>query len=237
MEHTSSEQVIFAAESSLVKSGRRTTAKVVKLTLDALPRRLKKMQKVTSFHFNAYTPKEVLALIVDTDLTKEDYIKIQRGAKLRGANLCPSYNLISQIKQTCYPANTILTDSEARIPLQNLLDHTVNCLFEVQLTLKDINNLDKVLARASDVSAYKFGISILHAYLRCFEYLLHIAYKMDSKQWQARSDDAKNVVKERKRQIINSFHEKMGLIVDQPKQVGEILMTGIRPGNFSLTLH
>nr|CAI5845266.1 unnamed protein product [Callosobruchus analis] len=85
---------------------------------------------------------------------------------------------------------------------------------------KDINNLDKVLARASNVSEYKFGISILHAYLRCFEYVLHIAYNMDSKQWQARGDDAKNEVKERKRQIINSFHEKMGFIVDQPKQGG-----------------
>nr|CAI5861412.1 unnamed protein product [Callosobruchus analis] len=84
------------------------------------------MQQGTSFHFNAYTPEEALALIVDTDLTKEDYIKIHRGAKLRGANLYPPYNAISQMKQTCYPANIIVTESEAKIPLQNLLDHTVN---------------------------------------------------------------------------------------------------------------
>jgi len=38
----SSEQVCLAAESSLVKSGKRTTAQVVKLAIQSTPNRLKK---------------------------------------------------------------------------------------------------------------------------------------------------------------------------------------------------
>ncbi|KAK9728859.1 hypothetical protein QE152_g16997 [Popillia japonica] len=76
-----SPKLTYAAESSLVKSGRRTTAKFMKLALDASPKTLKKMRQVTSPMFTVYTPEEALALIVDTSLTKEDYIEIQRGAK------------------------------------------------------------------------------------------------------------------------------------------------------------
>lgn len=78
------------------------------------------MRQVTS-PVTVYTPEEALALIVDTSLTKEDYIEIQRGAKARGANLYPAYNVISQVKNTCYPGNMTISESEARIPLQNLL--------------------------------------------------------------------------------------------------------------------
>jgi hypothetical protein len=89
-----------------------------------------------------------------------------------------------------------------------------------KVTPKDINNLEKVLNRNCDVSAYKYGISILHAYLRCYEFLLHIAYKMEIKVWQGRGTELKNKIKEKKKLITDLFYEKMGLVVDQPKQGG-----------------
>lgn len=375
VKHHSPEQLSFATESSLVRSGKRKAAKVMKLAVESSPRSLKRMQqsKSTTHSCTPYTAVEALALIVDTSMTKEDYIKVQKGAKARGANIYPAYNQIFKIKQTCYPENITVSESEARIPLQNLLDHTVTRLFEVQqevfslhlppevyevnvyykwgldgsgghslykqhftdnpkhsdsniilstivplemsifheekkmifwknpspsstkwnrpigfkliketnksikeeyestehqlrvvtpttlsleeksitfnhipictmmdgktcnvltetastqacnickVTPKDINNLAKVLQRPCDTSAYKHGISILHAYLRCFEFFLHVAYKMDIKTWQARGTELKDKVKKKKEKITELFYENMGLVVDQPKQGG-----------------
>lgn len=45
VKHISPDQLTYAAESSLVKSGRRTTAKFMKLALDASPKTLKKCAK------------------------------------------------------------------------------------------------------------------------------------------------------------------------------------------------
>jgi hypothetical protein len=134
VKHLSPGQLTFAAESSLVKSGKRKAAKVIKLALESSPRSLKRMHvsKSATHCYTSYTPVEALALIVDTSMTKDDYIKVQRGAKARGANIYPSYNLILQVKQTCYPKNITVSESEARIPLQNLFDHTIARLVEVQ---------------------------------------------------------------------------------------------------------
>lgn len=42
-------------------------------------------------------------------------------------------------------------------------------------TSKDLNNLDLFLQKQyPTTSSFKFGISVLHSYLRCFEYLFHI---------------------------------------------------------------
>lgn len=89
-----------------------------------------------------------------------------------------------------------------------------------KITPKDINDLEKVKKQVSDISAYKFGISILHSYLRTFEYLLHIAYKMETKKWQTRGNEDKAQVKQQKERIQTKFYEKMGLVVDRPKQGG-----------------
>lgn len=62
--------------SSLVKSGKRTAAQVVKPAITTTPRRLKRMKEV---HDSSST-EEALALIVD--LGKERYISMQRGQNL-----------------------------------------------------------------------------------------------------------------------------------------------------------
>lgn len=42
---------------------------------------------------------------------------------------------------------------------------------------------------------FGFGLSTLHAWIRCFECLLHISYKLDIKKWEARSKEEKTSVK------------------------------------------
>lgn len=62
-----------------------------------------------------------------------------------------------------------------------------------------------------------FGLSTLHAWIRCFECLLHISYRLDIKKWQARSESDKASVKQRSEDIKKRFKTEMGLIVDKPK--------------------
>jgi len=43
----------------------------------------------------------------------------------------PSYNSILQAKQRCYPDKCFVSESSSNIPLQNLLDHTVQRIFQI----------------------------------------------------------------------------------------------------------
>ncbi|KAL0879456.1 hypothetical protein ABMA27_003207 [Loxostege sticticalis] len=62
-----------------------------------------------------------------------------------------------------------------------------------------------------------FGLSTLHAWIRTFECLLHISYRLEIKKWQVRGDDDKAIVKQRSKEIQKLFKDRMGLIVDKPK--------------------
>ena len=371
----STQKLCFAAESSLRKAGKREAAQVVKLAVTSSPKRLKKMKQVHNTvllapTIRSYSPDEALSLIVDLGLTKEDYLTMRLGAKERGANIYPSYQKIAEEKKKCYPSNINVTETEATVPLQDLLDLTVKRLVQVQseviaqnilhkdilevfykwgldgsggiykqnfsnnseyadsniilctivplevsvkvgnskkilwknistssirycrpvsfklkketntnvkeeydivknqieqllptktvladkelsfvhipvctmldgktvnvltetsstqacnvckATPKDMNDLQNLKKKVCDTSTYKFGIPVLHAYIRCYEYLLHISYKLELKQWQAKGEEAKQKVKERKSRITSLFYRKMGLVVDQPKQGG-----------------
>lgn len=63
---------------------------------------------------------------------------------------------------------------------------------------------------------YGFGLSTLHAWIRCFECLLHISYRLDIKNWQVRGPEDKASVKQRSGEIQKKFKDQMGLIVDKP---------------------
>lgn len=65
---------------------------------------------------------------------------------------------------------------------------------------------------------YEFGISSLHGWIRCFECLLHISYRLDIKAWQVKSESMKANVAKRKEDIQNKFKMTLGLIIDRPKQ-------------------
>lgn len=131
-----SEKLCLAAETSLVKSGNRSAAEVVKLAINSSPKSLKRMKLAhdtsSSASIKPYNPEEALALIVDLGLTKEDYITMRLGAIERGANIYPSYHVIGEAKRKCYPANIEINENEAVVPLQDLLAHTTQRLAQVQ---------------------------------------------------------------------------------------------------------
>lgn len=57
---------------------------------------------------------------------------------------------------------------------------------------------------------------MLHSWIRLFECLLHIAYKIPVQSWRV-SKENKAKVEERKSEIQDKFYERLSLIVDKPK--------------------
>ena len=83
-------------------------------------------------------------------------------------------------------------------------------------TSKHFNKLSRT--REVGPNAIKFGRSILHARIRFFESLLHLAYKLPLRKWQIKTEADKNIMKAKKKEIQDQFRIQMGLLVDVPKQ-------------------
>ena len=81
-----------------------------------------------------------------------------------------------------------------------------------------------------------FGLSTLHAWIRTFECLLHISYRLDIKKWPAKSDEDKCSVKQRSKEIKQKFKKHMELIVDRPKPGYGNANDGNTAGRFFLNL-
>lgn len=64
---------------------------------------------------------------------------------------------------------------------------------------------------------FSFGLSTLHAWIRTFEFFLHISYRINLKKWQIRGVREKELLVTRQNEIKMRFKKEMGLIVDQPK--------------------
>lgn len=83
-------------------------------------------------------------------------------------------------------------------------------------TSKHFNRIDEMIERKIKTENLEFGLSVLHGWIRMFECLLHVAYKLPLKKWQARGND-KKIVLDNKARIQKEFRERCGLIVDKPK--------------------
>lgn len=84
-------------------------------------------------------------------------------------------------------------------------------------TPKTMNDLEKVTSLPVKESLYEYGLSTLHAWIRCLECVLHISYRLDYRKWQVRGKENRQVVEERKRKIIDDIKQKMHLLIDIPK--------------------
>lgn len=312
-------------------------------------------QKVNSNIITPYTPREALAYMLDTDMSKASYHLTRMQANSRGADLYPQYDKVREAKRECYPStdSIIITDTKCEIRLQALLDHTINRIIEMQkdvllslpanlwskliliskwrcdgssghsiykqksvnneellidrnlfmtclvplqlfvhsdngkiivwqnscpsstrfcrpvrlqfikeatevilqekkcidkqiealqptvvtgtmldgktcyaithtvssqacnmcgVTTEDVNNIDKVLQRNIDMTVSDYGLSTLHAYIRFFEWLLHVAIKLDVKVWYT-TKDLKTQIETRKLMLQADFRSKMGLLI------------------------
>ena len=87
-------------------------------------------------------------------------------------------------------------------------------------TPKEMNNIDEVLKRTVDPTTFRFGLSVLHAWIRFFECLLHVSYRLDFEKWQRHAPEDKQKAEVKKAAVQREFRSQMGLLVDQPKPGG-----------------
>lgn len=85
-------------------------------------------------------------------------------------------------------------------------------------TPTQMNNLERVAARPEDENAFKYGLSTLHAWIRCMEMILHIGYNSEFQKWSALTENYKAIKKLKKANIQKRFREELGLIIDKPRQ-------------------
>lgn len=85
-------------------------------------------------------------------------------------------------------------------------------------TPKEMNDMQKLSKKSLVVENFKYGLSSLHAWIRCMECILHIAYRLEYKTWSARTDAKKESMTRAKERIQKEFRERVGLLVDYPRQ-------------------
>lgn len=74
-----------------------------------------------------------------------------------------------------------------------------------------MNNIGSLKRRICNEENYMYGISSLHCWIRFFECLLHIAYKLPIKKWTTRGDSkAKAKVKKNKKRIQSIYQKEKG---------------------------
>ena len=69
----------------------------------------------------------------------------------------------------------------------NTSTRTCNICMATPIQMNKKHALEKL---QTDPKMLKYGLSALHAYIRCFECILHISYRLPIKMWQIRGNDA-----------------------------------------------
>lgn len=83
---------------------------------------------------------------------------------------------------------------------------------------REMNNESLIVEKPVNSNLLSLGLSPLHSWIRFFECILHISYRLDIKLWQARGAENKKKVAEKKKQVQKKFRSELGLLVDMPKQ-------------------
>ncbi|XP_072749999.1 uncharacterized protein [Anoplolepis gracilipes] len=83
---------------------------------------------------------------------------------------------------------------------------------------KEINDLNLMKKKIVKDEYFSFGLSSLHCWIRCFECLLHISYRINIKTWAVRSESNKREVEQRKSEIQTAFRTRLGFLIDVVKQ-------------------
>ena len=96
------------------------------------PSKIRKMFFTSKKEPVAYTAEEALEFIFKNNLSKQQYLNMRNGAKFRNCNIYPSYEEILQCKYKCRVQELSVSDTIAKVPLQNLLDQTTRQIVSLQ---------------------------------------------------------------------------------------------------------
>lgn len=92
---------------------------------------------------------------------------------------------------------------------------TMKC-YLCDATSKQFNDLDTIVKRPIKTDYLSFGISVLHSWIRLFESLLHLSYRLPIRTWRVDKKN-KEALEENKKRIQAEFKNRLSLIIDKPK--------------------
>ncbi|CAH0546850.1 unnamed protein product [Brassicogethes aeneus] len=133
-------------------------------------------------------------------------------------SLLPFYNVHGKKIKIEYKLVFTMIDGKIKNAITET-DSSMRC-YICKATSKQFNDINLVLKQKVVTENLCFGISSLHAWIRCMEWFLHLAYKCGDeteKKWQARTAEQKQKVAARKQKIQNDFKQLYGLRIDIPK--------------------
>lgn len=88
-------------------------------------------------------------------------------------------------------------------------------------TPKDFNSLSDISNRFKpNANTLHFGLSVLHLWIRSFEWMLHLSYRIFAKTWQMRGPKLRGELETRKADLQKRFLAEMSLRVDFPSSQG-----------------
>lgn len=145
-----------------------------------------------------------------TDFTKLQHLEIK--------------NEISNLVNSQVISGENYVSIKHNLELTMLDGKAINALTDTKSTLtcnicgaktSEMNNFD--LIKAKECNNYEYGLSTLHCWIRCLEFILSLAYKLPVKKWRKSKEDD-NIISERKKTIQMEFRKTKGLFLDMPKQ-------------------
>ena len=144
-------------------------------------------------------------------LVKEEESKI----KLSIGNLT-EYKIKFQEKHLNINYNMLLTMLDGSCTNTLSETNSTQLCFICGASPKEMNT-ERVVNKSIRYENLRFGLSSLHSWIRCFECLLHIAYRLPFQTWQVRGPENKAKFEDRKKNIQTEFKNQMGLLFDKPK--------------------
>ncbi|KAG5883297.1 hypothetical protein JTB14_004391 [Gonioctena quinquepunctata] len=178
-------ELTYAARMKLRADGNVAAAKISDDITNIGPKCATYHMKVGEVRNNRLTEDKALSLLTEAKLTKFQYNIIRSNALEKSCNLNPNYECVIKAKKICYPDNILITESSAEIQLQSLLDHTIEML---GLALRDA------------FSGLTESLSSLHCWIRFYEWMLNLAYKLKLCEWQARGSEDKIKYNQKKKE-------------------------------------
>jgi hypothetical protein len=136
------EELAFATKRSLRSDGNLIGSQILDHACD--PAEAVHVQKLIYEDIvqRPYSADEALALLISANLTRERYNLIREDAMQKGHNLYPSYSQVRKAKEDCYPKTKTVTETGAKVELQNLLNHTSERILKtLPILLPSVTNL------------------------------------------------------------------------------------------------
>ncbi len=82
------------------------------------------------------SPQEALAYMLTHNLTRQDYCDMKKACSSKGANIWPDYNQVLKAKMDCRPEGIQVEETESKVAMQHLLNHTASRIFNEDQDLK-----------------------------------------------------------------------------------------------------